>query len=368
MKIKKLKILNLSKEKSYSQQNFFSKNKTPIINKIPFLLKKSPNNASFHHEQKDPIKNKILSLIKTKKSRKNFFNLSRYLNDEPNKENKNSKIEMKDKYNIRNREEIKFESDSESMLLNDTPSNNFFRNVRDKSLYEYQKVEDDSSFFQKNIFKKKFHKNFLDNNSFKNMIKTKSKINIKNLLNKSNKNKKENNKSEFIYTKLNIISTKNKQKEIREYDYYDENSKINIKYEKPKIKNFGNKNYEIFNKIFKKRPKKQSRIFSKSLFDIQYENEKYEPKNEKETNNILMDKIYFNKNNLSSLLKIEKNNKKKIIDDEIIESFNKIKNFNDNEEFILKKLKQNYNSKLAKTNNLSNSSNIEFKDVIKNKF
>ena len=160
MKIKKLKILNLSNAKSYSQQNFLSKNKTPIINKIPFLLKKSLNNASFHHEQKDPIKNKILSLIKTKKSRKNFFNLSRYLNDEPNKENKNSKIEMKDKYNIRNREEIKFESDSESMLLNDTPSNNFFRNVRDKSLYEYQKVEDDSSFFQKNIFKKNFVKIF----------------------------------------------------------------------------------------------------------------------------------------------------------------------------------------------------------------
>ena len=81
-----------------------------------------------------------------------------------------------------------------------------------------------------------------------------------------------------------------------------------------------------------------------------------------------MDKIYFNKNNLSSFLKIEKNNKKKIIDDEIIESFNKIKNFNDNEEFILKKLKQNYNSKWARSNNLSNSSNIKFKDVIKNKF
>ena len=49
---------------------------------------------------------------------------------------KNGSIVMK------GREEIKFESDSESMLLNDTPSNNFFRNVRDKSLYEYQKVCD----------------------------------------------------------------------------------------------------------------------------------------------------------------------------------------------------------------------------------
>lgn len=366
MKIKKLKILNLSKAKSFSQQNFFTKIKTPIINKIPFLLNKSPNNASFQHMQNNQIKNKILSLIQRKKSDKNFLNLSRYLNDEPYNKNIKSKIEMKHKNNIRNREEIKFESDSDSMFLNDTPSNNFFRNIRDKSLYEYQKVEDDSSFLQKNILNKKFHKNFLDNNSFKNMIQTSSKINIKNLLNKSNKNKQENNKSDFIRTKLNIISTKNRQKEIKEYEYYNENNKINIKYEKPKIKKFGNKNYEIFNKIFKKRPKKQPRIFSKSLFDIQCENEKYEQKNEKDKKIILIDKIYFNKNNLSSLIKLDKNKKKKIIDDEIIESFNKIKNFNDNEEFILKKLKQHYNPKSAKSNNLSNPKNIKYKGVIRN--
>ena len=368
MKIKKLKILNLSKAKSFSQQNFFTKIKTPIINKIPFLLNKSPNNASFQHMQNNQIKNKILSLIQRKKSDKNFLNLSRYLNDEPYNKNIKSKIEMKHKNNIRNREEIKFESDSDSMFLNDTPSNNFFRNIRDKSLYEYQKVEDDSSFLQKNILDKKFHKNFLDNNSFKNMIQTSSKINIKNLLNKSNKNKQENNKSDFIRTKLNIISTKNRQKEIKEYDYYDENNKINIKYEKPKIKKFGNKNYEIFNKIFKKRPKKQPRLFSKSLFDIQCENEKYEQKNEKDKKIILIDKIYFNKNNLSSLIKLDKNKKKKIIDDEIIESFNKIKNFNDNEEFILKKIKQNYNSKSSKHKSFSNSTNNKYKDKFKKNF
>ena len=117
-----------------------------------------------------------------------------------------------------------------------------------------------------------------------------------------------------------------------------------------------------------KKDQKNNQEYFPNRYLIQCENEKYEPKNEKETNNILMDKIYFNKNNLSSFLKIEKNNKKKIIDDEIIESFKKIKNFNDNEEFILKKLKQNYNSKWARSNNLSNSSNIKFKDVIKNKF
>ena len=371
MKIKKLKILSLSKTKSFSQQNFFSKSKTP--NKIPFLLKKIPNEENSHYIQKNPIKNKLLSIIKQKKSQKSFLNLSRYLNDESyisnmnHNKNINSKIEMRNKFNMRNREELKFESDSDSILLDDTPANNFFRNIRDKSLYKYQNVEDDSSFFKKDIFKKKFHKNASSNTSFKNMINNNNKINLKKII-EHYINKKENNRSEFIKTKLNIISTKHRQKEIKEYDYYNENNKFNIKYEKPKIVDFGDKNYELFNKIFKKRPKKHSRKFSKSLFDIQFENEKNEPIKEGETRNILLDKIYFNRDYLNDLFKVEKSNKKKIIDEELIDSFNKIKNFNDNEEFILKKIKQNYNSKSSKHKSFSNSTNNKFKDKFKKNF
>ena len=370
MKIKKLKILSLSKTKSFSQQNFFSKNKTP--NKIPFLLKKIPNEENSHYIQKNPIKNKLLSIIKQKKSQKSFLNLSRYLNDESyisninHNKNINSKLEMKKKSNIRNREELKFESDSDSILLDDTPANNFFRNIRDKSLYKYQNVEDDSSFFKKDIFKKKFHKNASNNTSFKNMINN-NKINLKKII-EHYINKKENNSSEFIKTKLNIISTKHRQKEIKEYDYYNENNKFNIKYEKPKIVDFGDKNYELFNKIFKKRPKKHSRKFSKSLFDIQFENEKNEPIKEGETRNILLDKIYFNRDYLNDLFKVEKSNKKKIIDEELIDSFNKIKNFNDNEEFILKKIKRKYNSKSSKHKSFSNPTNNKYKDKFKKNF
>ena len=207
MKIKKLKILNLSKTKSFSQQNFFSKNKTP--NKIPFLLKKIPNEENSHYIQKNPIKNKLLSLIKQKKSQKSFLNLSRYLNDESyisnmnHNKNINSKIEMRNKFNMRNREELKFESDSDSILLDDTLANNFFRNIRDKSLYKYQNVEDDSSFYKKDIFKKKFMKNASSNTSLKNMINNNNKINLKKII-EHYINKKENNRSEFIKTKLNI--------------------------------------------------------------------------------------------------------------------------------------------------------------------
>ena len=85
---------------------------------------------------------------------------------------------------------------------------------------------------------------------------------------------------------------------------------------------------ELFNKILKKRPKRHSRRFSKSLFDIQYENEKYDNINE------YKDKNYFNKNNSIGLIKHER-----IKNGDLIESFNKIKNFNGDEEFILEKLK-----------------------------
>ena len=110
MKIKKLKILSLSKTKSFSQQNFFSKNKTP--NKIPFLLKKIPNEENSHYIQKNPIKNKLLSIIKQKKSQKGFLNLSRYLNDESyisniyKNKNINSKLEKKIKYKKKKRIKI----------------------------------------------------------------------------------------------------------------------------------------------------------------------------------------------------------------------------------------------------------------------
>lgn len=320
IKLKKLKILNSTKAKSFSQKDFFSyktKNKTPIQNKIHFLLKKIPNNENII--PKIPTKNELLSIIQKKKSKKNFLNLSRYLYDEP------SKVDLN--YNRNN-----IESDSESALniLNKTPLNNFVKNIKNKSLYKYQNIEDDSLLSKRNIFKKKFKKNSLNNSLFKNIVKNSNKINIKNIL-YNYKNNEEKNKSEFIMNKLNIIPTKKKSKEpkeIKAYDYYEENNKYNTKYEKPKIKPINKKNFELFDKILKRRPKRHSRRFSKSLFDIQHENEKYDPIYERNFKN------FFNKNNLIGLNKHER-----IKNGDLIDSFNKIKNFNDNEEFILKKLK-----------------------------
>ena len=94
--------------------------------------------------------------------------------------------------------------------------------------------------------------------------------------------------------RLNSISTKNKRQDplIQEYNYYNENKKPSLylnnkkiikqkKEEISKIIERSNKTSELFKKIFKKSAKKHAKIFSKSLFDIQYDNDPYETVNKK---------------------------------------------------------------------------------------
>ena len=75
------------------------------------------------------------------------------------------------------------------------------KKFKNKYLYKYQNIEDDSSLSKRNIFKQKFKKNSLNNSLFKNIAKNSSKINIKNILyNYQNSNAKNN--SEFIKNNL----------------------------------------------------------------------------------------------------------------------------------------------------------------------
>ena len=75
------------------------------------------------------------------------------------------------------------------------------KKFKNKYLYKYQNIEDDSSLSKRNIFKQKYKKNSLNNSLFKNIAKNSSKINIKNILyNYQNSNAKNN--SEFIKNNL----------------------------------------------------------------------------------------------------------------------------------------------------------------------
>ena len=71
-KIKKLKISSIQKNFfSNSQKNIFTKNKTPTLKKIPFLLKETSQNNN-NNKSKNPFNKKLLSIIKGKKVSKIF--------------------------------------------------------------------------------------------------------------------------------------------------------------------------------------------------------------------------------------------------------------------------------------------------------
>lgn len=168
-KIKKLKISSIQKNFfSNSQKNIFTKNKTPTLKKIPFLLKETSQNNN-NNKSKNPFNKKLLSIIKGKKSLKNISNIYKYIFEEPNekeiKKDKNMKsnIEMRKRFYIRSREGLKKESESESVLniYNDSPSSKYLYNINNKTLSKNKNriYEEDTSMNEYDLIKNKFNRN-----------------------------------------------------------------------------------------------------------------------------------------------------------------------------------------------------------------
>ena len=167
--IKKLKISSIQKNFfSNSQKNIFTKNKTPTLKKIPFLLKETSQNNN-NNVSKNPFNKKLLSIIKGKKSLKNISNIYKYIFEEPNekeiKKDKNMKsnIEMRKRFYIRSREGLKKESESESVLniYNDSPSSKYLYNINNKTLSKNKNriYEEDTSMNEYDLIKNKFNRN-----------------------------------------------------------------------------------------------------------------------------------------------------------------------------------------------------------------
>ena len=326
VKIKKLKILPLPKNptKSFSQNNIFSNNQTPTFkNKIPFLLK-TPSNNSSTNLSTIPFKQKLLTLLKGNNTRKNFTNISRLLLNElsENKTRKEkinkSNVEIRKKFYIRCRDGLKCKSESEDVLnlLNDTPSSHYFLSM-DNTFYKKRNKE--------NIFTK--------------LKKNKTKLMMPNI----------------NITPKSVDKNKNK--------YYLKYRKI-----KPKFRNISVKNYELMKKIFKKKIKKNSKIFSRSLLDIEKEIFPYEPIYKKESESNIKANIFYNKNNLERIIRVEKINKKGFDEDELINNVCNIRKFNDNPEFVLKKLKQTYVPRIIKLKNFSRSTLIKYNNLHRSNF
>ena len=339
IEIKKINLLYLSKNKtkSFSKKNIFSNNETPIFNKMPFLLKRSSNkNTSLF---KTRFKKKLTILLKGNNTRKNSTNMSGFLSNELSEnKTKNEKInksntEMKNKFYIRNREGLKCESESENVinLLSDSPSCQYFLSKNNKSLLKNRNKKDNI----KNIFKK--------------LKKNKTKLIMPNLNNMTPKNEQ--------IEKSEIISDKNENK------YNLKNIKI-----KHKFRNISVKNYEMMKQIFRKNIKKRSKIFIRSLLNLQNDSFPYDPICKRESQSNIKYNIFYNKNNLERIIKVEKINKKGFDEDDLLDDYYNIKRYNDNPEFVLKKLKQTFVPRAVKLNNFFHSTLIKYNNLHRSNF
>ena len=373
IRIKKLRIL--TQPKNVPNPFLSIKYKTPTINQMPFLLKNTSDNST--NMTTIPFKKKLLYLLKGNKSLKSFANISKYLFDEQNESDIKNNFEMRNKFYIRQREGLKSESTSENILnmISDTPSSLLHINLNNKSslgnkYHNYN--EENTKNNEGHYFKRKIlFRNRSENSLLSNKIKKGNKINIIDILNKTKENK-EKKYSSFIIPELNNIPIKKNYKEqigINEYNY-DKNSRFNYKYRKlkQKMKDIGDKNYGIFKKICRKRAIKNAELFSKSLIDIQNDNEPYEPIYEKESENNIRHKLYFHNNNLDRIIKVEKTNKKGFNEDDIINNVINVKKFNENTEFIIKKLKHTRAPRSIKLNNFSRSTIIKYNILHRSNF
>lgn len=388
--IKKLKPLTPPKDTTYPlfRKNNTIKNNTPAMNQIPILLRYKFNN-NINNNSSTNISTtsfrKIFNILKENNSKKNFSNIFRFLLDEPSdvekKSDKNLKSneEMKIKFFIRQREGLKGEHISENVLniYKDTPVNKSFLNLKNKFFNRNKINKDEKKSFnkkkEKKFFRKKFYRNSSQNFLMGNKFNTFNKLNIKNIkdfLNKSKENKQKNDPL-FFPKLINSISTKNKNQKniINEFSYSkgeniikNNNNKIPVK------KDIGAKNNDIFKKICNKIAKKRAKMLTKSLFDIQNDNDPYEIIYEKSAENKVNNQILFNNSNLDRFIKVEKTNKKGFNADDIINSVNHIKNYNDNTEYILKKLKQTREPRAVKVKNFSHSTLEKYNNLFRSNF
>lgn len=380
IKIKKLNILAHPKNPSNSHFSIdiFPKNSSQNLYQIPFLLKNTSNDST--NMTTMPFKKKFLSLLKRNKSRKSFVNISRNLFDEPtlseikNDINLKSNEEMKNKFYIRQRNGLKIESESGDILniTKETPSNFLHLNVKKKYFLKSKNYKEENTTNKNNYFKRKIFRNRSESTFINNNVNNSIKKYFKEFQNITKKNKTKKFSS-FIMPKLNSMTTKNfrqKQKGINEYNFFENKNKYYYKNRKstPKIKDIEDKSYETFTKIIKKRAKENAKLFAKSLLDIRDDNEPYEPIYESESEKNIRQKIFFNKNNLDRIIKVEKTNKKGFNEDDVINSVYKIKKMNDDQEFILTKLKQTWAPRAIKANNFLHSTLVKYNNLHRSNF
>ena len=335
MHIKKLRIAK-------SLNNTLTINREKSINPLQFLSKDNKNNdSSININNKDySFKKKLLFFLnKNKTINKPLSYISNFvLKSSESDKYRNINSDMKNKFYMRKREGLKVDSSSETVfkILHKSPSsklilslNGFFNKKRINEKKNKEKI------FFKNRFKK-YNIKKINSTSIKNEHLI-SRIN--NLKNKTNENCKNCESNIYNENEKNTITS-----------YHNKYWKV-----KPRLNNLVIKNYNKINNIITKRAKIHSKLFCKSLFDLQDENQPYEIINKENSETNIMHKVYYNKDNLDRIIKVDKIKKKGYNEDDEINDYNNIKKFNEDIGFILKRLRETKNPRSIKINNFSRS-------------
>ena len=354
IKIKKLSLSSkIKKENSFHsiknniKQNNYSFNKTQSSKQIRV------NNKLFY---KDPLKQKILNKIKKAKSRQNIFSKTQYLfygKDENNiKKNTllKSIIEMENKFNMRNKEGLKCEYNSDPLLklLSKEPSKymnkiilNYGHFITPKSRNSLVYEEDKGS-LELNMKRSK-------SNIFSpfNSRTVKNKLNTIRVSPKIIRSIKSDKRLSFFASDVPLFNLKT-PKMNKNNGFINEKGLLNLD-------NVVNHNVSVIKKILKDRAKKKSKILCDSINTLGKNNLPYELIDPRTASNKVWKKIYINNANLSRLINLMKTVKKGYYEDDLTNNINGLKSYSKNSTYINRSIKDNFLSKLVKNNHFSKS-------------
>ena len=364
IKIKKISFSKFKKDNSPLNVKKTIKNYMNL-NSVNSLKEIKTKNELYN---KDAFSARILNKIKRSKSRQSIFGNSQYLfygKDENNiklNSTLKSTIEMESKFNIRNREGLRREDKSYSLL--NFLSKDSTRVLQEEILKKYSKlnkIKRNQNGKKSSCFQEK-NKNLISNNKPLNSRKINASNHTFIISRPMNFN---NNK---IKTRLSFIipnvpsSSQNKSMSTSFSKIFEFKNEKDLNFEK-----VAKHNVKIVKKILKKRMKQNSKILSDSLFHLGEDTLLYEHINKIMSNRNVGQKIYINKSNLSRLIKVNRTIKHGFYEDDI-NDIKSLKDYSKNMNNIYKHLQCRIIPKSVKTNHFSRSAIFRYNQMNGNYF
>ena len=257
---------------------------------------------------------------------------------------------MENKFNMRNKEGLKCEYNSDPLLklLSKEPSKymnkiilNYGRVINPKNSKSLQ-YEEDMDTLDLNMKRAKSNKFFPVNSR-----RVRNKLNTIIIGPNINRSTNSDKRLSFFGSDIPFFNL-NTGKMNKIIDFKNEKGLLNLE-------NVVNHNVLVIKKILKDRAKKKSKLLCDSINTLGKHNLPYELIDPRTANNKIGKKIYINNANLSRLINLMKTVKKGYYEDDLTNNINKLKSYSINPKYIRRSIKDNCLPKLVKNNHFSKS-------------